>query len=109
MALLEPVPPMDLYQSDWPIWSHSRRLPPARTVASRKGNEGLFVNSIVSNGTVITGGAVTHSVLCPRVRINDSAYGLGCALQSDGKILLAGTTDVSGNPNVPFLLRLHAD
>ena len=83
MALLEPVPPLDLYQSDWPIWSHSRRLPPARTVASRKGNEGLFVNSIVSNGTVITGGAVTHSVLCPRVRVHDSASVERCILFDD--------------------------
>ena len=86
MALLEPVPPMDLYQSDWPIWSHSRRLPPARTVGSRKGNEGLFVNSIVSNGTVITGGAVTHSVLCPRVRINDSASVERCILFDDVEV-----------------------
>jgi glucose-1-phosphate adenylyltransferase len=80
MALLEPVPPMDLYQTDWPIWSQSRRLPPARTVGSRKGNEGLFVNSIVSNGTVITGGAVTRSVLSPKVRVNDSATVENCIL-----------------------------
>jgi glucose-1-phosphate adenylyltransferase len=86
MALLEPVPPLDLYQSDWPIWSHSRRLPPARTVASRKGNEGLFVNSIVSNGTVITGGAVTHSVLCPRVRVSDSASVERCILFDDVEV-----------------------
>jgi len=86
LALLEPVPPLDLYQSDWPIWSHSRRLPPARTVASRKGNEGLFVNSIVSNGTVITGGAVTHSVLCPRVRVNDSASVERCILFDDVEV-----------------------
>jgi glucose-1-phosphate adenylyltransferase len=86
MALLEPVPPLDLYQSDWPIWSHSRRLPPARTVGSRKGNEGLFVNSIVSNGTVITGGAVSHSVLCPRVRVNDSASVERCILFDDVEV-----------------------
>ena len=80
MALLEPVPPMDLYQADWPVWSQSRRLPPARTVGSRNGNEGLFVNSIVSNGTVITGGAVTRSVLSPKVRVNDSATVENCIL-----------------------------
>ncbi|MFT5445901.1 MAG: glucose-1-phosphate adenylyltransferase [Gammaproteobacteria bacterium] len=80
MTLLEPVPPLDLYQEDWPIWSQSRRLPPARTVGSRNGNEGLFVNSIVSNGTVITGGAVTRSVLSPKVRVNDSATVENCIL-----------------------------
>lgn len=86
MALLEPVPPMDLYQQDWPIWSHSRRLPPARTVGSRQGNEGLFVNSIVSNGTIITGGAVSHSVLCPRVRVSDSASVERCILFDDVQV-----------------------
>ena len=80
MALLEPVPPLDLYQSDWPIWSHSRRLPPARTAGSSKGNEGIFVNSIVSNGTIIEGGAVSHSVVCPRVRVRDSAAVERCIL-----------------------------
>ncbi len=80
MALLEPIPPLDLYQEDWPIWGQSRRLPPARTVASRKGNEGIFVNSIVSNGTIIEGGAVSHSVLCPQVRVADSAAVERCIL-----------------------------
>lgn len=83
MALLEPVPTLDLYQENWPVWSYSRRLPPARTVGSRKGNEGLFVNSIVSNGAVITGGAVSHSVLCPRVRVEDSASVERCILFDD--------------------------
>jgi glucose-1-phosphate adenylyltransferase len=73
MALLEPVPPLDLYQETWPIWSYPGKNPPARTVSSASGNEGIFVNSIVSNGTVITGGAVSRSVLCPRVRVEDSA------------------------------------
>jgi len=73
LALLEPVPPLDLYQDSWPIWSRAERNPPARTVEGRSGNEGLFVNSIVSNGTVIRGGAVSRSVLFPRVRVEDGA------------------------------------
>jgi glucose-1-phosphate adenylyltransferase len=73
LALLEPVPPLDLYQDSWPIWSRAERNPPARTVEGPSGNEGLFVNSIVSNGTVIRGGAVSRSVLFPRVRVDDGA------------------------------------
>lgn len=73
LALLEPVPPLDLYQDSWPIWSRAERNPPARTVEGSSGNEGLFVNSIVSNGTVIRGGAVSRSVLFPRVRVGDGA------------------------------------
>lgn len=73
MGLLEPLPSLDLYQSTWQIWSYPSKNPPARTAASSQGNEGIFVNSIVSNGTVIVGGAVSRSVLCPRVRVDDSA------------------------------------
>ncbi len=73
MALLEPVAPLDLYQEDWAIWSHAGRNPPARMVSSPSGNEGIFVNSIVSNGAVNVGAAVGHSVICPRVRVGDAA------------------------------------
>lgn len=73
MSLLEPVPPLDLYQDGWRIWSRAERNPPARTVESASGNEGLFVNSIVSNGTVVRGATVSRSVLFPRVRVEDGA------------------------------------
>ena len=73
LELLEPVPPLDLYQSDWPIRSYTGQGPPARTVASPTGNEGIFVNSIVAAGVVISGGAVAHSILFPNVRVDDHA------------------------------------
>ena len=37
------------------------------------GTEGVFVNSILAAGTVITGGGVNHSILFPQVRIQDRA------------------------------------
>ena len=80
MGLLDPVPALDLYQTDWPIWSHSLKNPPARTVSSHSGNVGIFVNSIVANGTVVTGGAVNESVLSPGVKVSDSATVERCIL-----------------------------
>jgi glucose-1-phosphate adenylyltransferase len=73
MALLEPVPPLDLYQEDWTIRTYQGQHPPARTVPGGSGNEGVFVNSILGSGTVIAGGGVNHSVLFSRVRVNDEA------------------------------------
>ena len=73
MSLIEPVPPLDLYQPTWQIRGSAERNPPARTSGSHTGNEGIFVNSIVSNGSVISGGAVSSSVLFPRTRVQDSA------------------------------------
>jgi glucose-1-phosphate adenylyltransferase len=73
MDLLEPVPPMDLYQRSWGIRTYEPQLPPARTVSSATGNEGIFINSIIANGVVNSGGSVHHSIISSNVRIDDSA------------------------------------
>lgn len=74
MDLLKPVPPLDLYQADWPIRSYQAQTPPARTVPGVSGTEGIFINSIVAGGTVIAGGSVQHSILFPQVFIDDGAF-----------------------------------
>ena len=73
MDLLEPIPPLDLYQSDWTIRTHQAQQPPARTVSGPSGNEGVFVNSICAGGVIVSGGGVDHSILFPRVRVGDGA------------------------------------
>jgi glucose-1-phosphate adenylyltransferase len=73
MALLEPVPPLDLYQPDWTIRTYQAQHPPARTVPGASGSQGIFINSIVAGGSIIAGGGVHHSILFPRVRVNDGA------------------------------------
>jgi glucose-1-phosphate adenylyltransferase len=73
MALLETEPPLDLYQEGWGILTYQGQYPPARTVPGRSGTEGVFVNSMLAAGTVITGGGVNHSILFPQVRVNDGA------------------------------------
>ena len=74
MALLEAVPPMDLYQPDWNIRSYASQHPPARTVPGKSGHEGIFINSIIAGGVVIIGAGVGHSILFPDVRINEDAF-----------------------------------
>jgi glucose-1-phosphate adenylyltransferase len=73
MALLEPELPLNLYQEDWTIHTYQGQYPPARTVPGDSGNEGIFVNSMLAAGTVVSGGGVNHSVLFPQVRVGDSA------------------------------------
>jgi len=74
MDLLKPLPPLDLYQADWPIRSYQAQTPPARTVPGTSGTEGIFINSIVAGGAVIAGGSVQHSILFPQVFIDDGAF-----------------------------------
>jgi glucose-1-phosphate adenylyltransferase len=74
MALLKAEPPIDLYQADWNIRTYQGQFPPARTVpGATTGTEGIFVNSMLAAGAVITGGGVNHSILYPRVRVGDEA------------------------------------
>jgi glucose-1-phosphate adenylyltransferase len=73
LALLLADPPLDLYQEDWSIRTYQGQYPPARTVPGSSGTEGIFVNSMLEAGTLIVGGGVNHSILCPRVRILDRA------------------------------------
>ncbi len=74
MALLRAEPPLDLYQSDWNIHTYQGQYPPARTVpGAASGTEGIFVNSMLAAGAVISGGGVNHSVLFARVCVRDAA------------------------------------
>jgi glucose-1-phosphate adenylyltransferase len=74
MDLLKAESPLDLYQVDWNILTYQGQYPPARTVPGpTSGNEGIFVNSMLAAGTVIRGGGVSHSVLYPRVQVEDGA------------------------------------
>jgi len=74
MDLLRSVPSLNLYQPDWPIRTYQPQTPPARTVPGESGTEGVFINSILAGGTVISGGSIHHSILFPRVFVDDEAF-----------------------------------
>jgi glucose-1-phosphate adenylyltransferase len=86
MSLLESVPPMDLYQRDWAIRTYEPQLPPARTTSSASGNEGIFINSLISSGVIISGGSVQNSVLSSSVKVNDGAKVIGSILFDDVEV-----------------------
>jgi glucose-1-phosphate adenylyltransferase len=73
MDLLKPIPPMDLYQRDWPIRSYQAQTPPARAVPGDSDTEGVFINSMLAGGTVISGGNVDHSILFQNIFVDDQA------------------------------------
>ncbi|MBF9002436.1 glucose-1-phosphate adenylyltransferase [Vibrio nitrifigilis] len=86
MDLLEPIPPMDLYQKDWAIRTYEPQYPPARTVSSATGNEGIFINSIIAGGVINSGGSVQHSIISSNVRIEDGATVLDSILFDDVEV-----------------------
>lgn len=69
MDLVETEPVFNLYNSEWPIFTDVRPYPPTKVVPSGEFGDGTIVNSILSNGVIVTGGRVVRSVLSPRVRV----------------------------------------
>lgn len=73
MDLLMPVPPINLYQPEWPIRTYQSQSPPSRTVPGQDGTEGICINSIAASGVVISGGSVQHSILFSNVFVDEEA------------------------------------
>ncbi|MCG9556979.1 glucose-1-phosphate adenylyltransferase [Vibrio kanaloae] len=86
MDLLKPVSPIDLYQPDWAIRTYDPQLPPARTVASVEGNQGIFINSMIANGVVIEGGSAQNSIFFPKVKVSNAAIVIDSILFEDVEI-----------------------
>jgi len=70
MDIVSVSPIFNLYDDHWQIRTHQRQYPPAKFVFAEQGRMGHALDSIVSNGCIISGGAVKNSVLSPDVRVN---------------------------------------
>ena len=73
MDLISVMPVFNLYNTEWPIFTQQINLPPAKFVHDGEGNQGRTTDSIVSLGTVVSGGIVERSVLSPWVKVNSHA------------------------------------
>ena len=63
-------PDLDLYDSDWPIWTYSENTPPAKFVLDGGNYRGAAICSLVSGGTIIYGATVTNSLLFTGTRVH---------------------------------------
>jgi glucose-1-phosphate adenylyltransferase len=68
LDLTDFTPELDIYSEDWPIWTYSELTPPAKFVHDEEGRRGMAVSSLVSGGCVISGSAVSQSLLFTGVR-----------------------------------------
>jgi glucose-1-phosphate adenylyltransferase len=64
------IPELNLYDEDWPIWTHQEQLPPAKFIHEKKGQLGQAVNSMVSGGCLISGSTVRRSLLFSNVHVH---------------------------------------
>jgi glucose-1-phosphate adenylyltransferase len=70
LDLASVTPELDIYDTEWPIWTHQRQLPPAKFVVDIEGRNGVTVNTIVSGGCIVSGSQVSNSVLFSGVRVH---------------------------------------
>ena len=68
--LTDVVPELDLYDRDWPIWTFGEITPPAKFVHDVDGRRGAAVSSLVSGGCIVSGSAVTRSLLFTGVHVH---------------------------------------
>jgi glucose-1-phosphate adenylyltransferase len=71
LCAVEPI--FNLYNDQWPILTQVPSLPPAKFVHEAGDRIGRAIDSLVSNGVVVSGGLVRQSVLSPGVRVNSWA------------------------------------
>jgi glucose-1-phosphate adenylyltransferase len=67
------VPMLNLYDTNWPIWTYQPQLPPAKFVHNTDDRRGLAIESMVSGGCIISG-RVFRSVLYSSVRVHSYAH-----------------------------------
>lgn len=73
MDLVSVEPELNMYDENWPIRTFNRNLPPPKFVFRRGDNEdrcGMAADSIVCQGSIVSGGQVERSVLGRNVRIH---------------------------------------
>jgi glucose-1-phosphate adenylyltransferase len=81
MDLVAVHPIFNLYNHQWPIYTNSPQLPPAKFVEG-----GIAQESMVAAGSIIAGATVRHSVIAPNVRMSAGSYVEGSVLMDGVQI-----------------------
>ncbi|MEM9779814.1 MAG: glucose-1-phosphate adenylyltransferase, partial [Pseudomonadota bacterium] len=64
------TPELDLWDTNWPIWTYSESVPPAKFIHDEVKRRGSAVSSMVSGGCIISGTEVRNSLLFTGVHSN---------------------------------------
>jgi glucose-1-phosphate adenylyltransferase len=57
------TPALDLYDTEWPIWTYAELTPPAKFVHDEADRRGSAVSSLVSGGCIVSGTQMRRSLL----------------------------------------------
>ncbi len=66
-------PDLNLWDKNWPIWTYSESVPPAKFIHDEEDRRGSARSSLVSGGCIISGTEVRESLLFTQVHTNSYA------------------------------------
>ncbi|MDD5394980.1 MAG: glucose-1-phosphate adenylyltransferase [Thiothrix sp.] len=61
--LCSTIPPLNLYDYDWPIWTYQHHCPPTKILAGDNGRRGGAIDSLTSGGCVLSGALTERSLV----------------------------------------------
>lgn len=64
------TPDLNLWDRDWPIWTYSELVPPAKFIHDEPDRRGSAVSSLISGGCIISGSEIRESLLFTQVHTN---------------------------------------
>ena len=71
MELIFVSPELNLYDSEWPIWTYQEQTPCAKFVLDEEGRRGIAINSMVAGGCIVSGAVIRESLLFFNVTVNE--------------------------------------
>ena len=77
MDLVSVAPQLNMYDEEWPIRTFHRNLPPPKFLFNRRDGEdrlGHATDSIVCQGSILSGGEVERSIIGTNVRVNSYSH-----------------------------------
>jgi glucose-1-phosphate adenylyltransferase len=72
--LTDVVPALDIYNSEWPIWSYAEITPPAKFVHDADGRRGTAISSLVAGGCIVSGADLRRSLLFTGVLLHSYSH-----------------------------------
>ena len=86
MELVSITPQLNLYDQNWPIFTHQIQSPPAKFVFDDDDRRGAAIQSMVSGGCVVSGSEVKGSLLFSRCEVNSFSSVRDSVILPDVKI-----------------------
>ena len=72
LDLASNMPQLNIYDSEWPVWTYQEQLPPAKFVPDETGRHGETANVLISGGCIVSGSDIREAVLFSGVRVHSS-------------------------------------